>query len=797
MPGDSLTFSGHARSIRVARVNSNADEPVTFTADGENLVVVGAQTGNLSVGKSVLLHDSGEIAGVHEILSINSDTEFVIGNEDGAEPTSAILVGHVVELDESLSSLTDDGLTQVYRSLRWFPISSVSGEVTPWRAAPPSGQPTLQGALSRDGLFFAGGDDPIYKFDGTEISRAGIPRMQVDLFLNSYPSIPNNGGKIPLNNPSVAFTSSSGNVYTLTNSDDIFSLRVGDEVEDSRNGESYSIIKVSDDVATPRITIDGLPDVTTPGDPGTLTRASVFRYYARLNMIDSNGGLLGSAAVGSEDLVVVLGADAPVYLRFHNFPKNLDSYDVDRMELQIYRTKANTAGPYYLLDTLPLKNELGDYVDYTDTVQDSVLNSNNLDEISSGLLGVELGTQWEGPIPSKFTKAVAGRLITANCIGWPKIDYVLRKTGNVTISASSMNSTTLGIKRDNTSVSEDQLFEFIDSFTPTAVAIAGVISGLTADTNYYLFTDSNDSPLTGCGWHLSNGSGQIDTGDAAFVGSLNAVKALLAGTIPVYVNDLTGTADHNWSKQFLIGSPASVEGQSVRRVTAAINWWQSTLSDSWLTAAAGGDFPTIGQMVLTTPVFEDTTFEATWTDGGGDISVFANGVLRDDTEQVSGFTRLFPSRVCVSEKNFPDIFNAPEIELDVNSRGVIDVNPSDGEEITGISSFFGDSTTSNSQRQSTLIVFKESSIYVADIATGETQKLETEGKGCTVPGSIVSTKGGIMFANLSGIYLLTPQFQTTFVGRRFDRKWKALGTADYSTAAGSLRNTENKWLLTK
>lgn len=789
VPGDSITTTGHARRLRIKKVNAKADLAVTslVTTTTEATLTISSTEG-FDVGRKLLIHDEANgLAGEHTISIINSSTELTIPLPSGATDTgSAVIIGNTIELDESLDEVTDDGISQVFRNERWFPIPTISGEVQPWRATSPSNQSLIKGALSRDSLYFAGSDDPIFKFDGTDISRAGIPRMEVDLFLNKDTGAT---GTIILNNPSSLSLTPSSNSFELSDADDIYLFRVGDRIESSVDGEIYTVINTSDDTTKPIITVDR--NVT--GGVATFTRTSSFNYYARLNMIDANGGLVASAVVGSNDLRTELGADAAVHLRFHNFP-NLDSFDFDRLELEIFRTRANTSGPYFKITTLPLKNETNTYVNFTDTTPDAVFTNSDLDPISTALEGQELGVQWEGPLPSKYVTAVDNRVVTANCTGWPTIDFRLKRQG-LPVDASDMNGVTVGIKRDSSAVSEDITFEF-ENTIDSSISLTGGDSAFAAvspDEYVYLFQVNSDGSLESTGWFQADGDGTLSTGDS-FTGTREMVR-VTGGNIPVYVNDLNVGEDHNWPKQNLIGgSLSSLEGQSARRLAGAINWWQSTLSDAYLTAAAGGDFE-FGQFVLKSPRFEETTFEVTISLNGAGLDIFANGLLRNDAEGISAFTRLFPSRLLVSEVNFPDIFNAPDVDLDVLSRGVIDVNPSDGEIITGISSFFGDSTTAQSALQGILVVFKESSIYTVDVSSGLVQKLETEGKGCTVPGSIVSTKGGIMFANLSGIYLLTPQMQINFVGRRFDRKWKDLGTTNFSVAAGSLKNSENKYLL--
>lgn len=785
--GDSVTVGGEARRIRLSWVRATDDLACTFTSSDEITTVTVGSTAGLSEGRKALIHDdSSDFAGEHVILSIPSSTTFTIAQPTSATTGSGTLIGHTVELDESVDSISDDSVTKIERPERWFPIPTTSGEVTPWRASDASNQPLLRSGLSRDSAFFAGTDDPIFKFDGTSMSRAGIPRLEIDLFLNKDTAA---AGKIALSNPFITPTASSGSKFQVAAAD-IRTFTTGDRVEDSRDGSIYTVEQVDD--VNNRVVVDRT--ISGTGAFGQLTKTSKYTYYMRLNMIDANGGLVGSAAVGSNDLIVEIGEDAAIYLRSHNFPK-LDSFDFDRMELEIFRTKKDTAGPFYRLTTLPLRGVTDAYIDFEDTTLDDTLVEADLDPISTALAGVELGTQWEGPLPSKYVAAISNRVIFANCRSWPMIDLRFKRSG-VLVDAANANGLTLSLSRDNTQTVPDAIFEAVNSSASETITAGVATTIVGANEPVYLFTDSDNSSLVSCGWFYADGAGQIDTGSTSFTGSRKLVRASVAGHIPVFVNDLTSaTKDFNWPKQNLVGgATASVEGQMSRRLAGAINWWQSTLTDAWLTAAAGGDFE-FGQLVLKTPRHEATLFETKVTLNGADLNVFANGFLRDDAEQVSGLIKTFPSRILSSEANFPDIFNAPDVDLDVLSRGVIDVNPDDGEEITGITSFFGESTSSSSALQSAVVVFKESSIYIVDPDTESVQRLQTEGKGCTVPGSIVPVRGGIMFANLSGIYLLTTDFTINFVGRTIDRVWKSLGTSNFADAAATLKNSENKWML--
>ena len=90
-----------------------------------------------------------------------------------------------------------------------------------------------------------------------------------------------------------------------------------------------------------------------------------------------------------------------------------------------------------------------------------------------------------------------------------------------------------------------------------------------------------------------------------------------------------------------------------------------------------------------------------------------------------------------------------------------------------MSSFLAIASSSDSQVQSTLIVTKSSSVYAIDVITRSQTKLESNGQGCTIPSSIAATSDGIMFANESGIYVVTPSLQVNYVGKYVEGYWNS------------------------
>ena len=168
--------------------------------------------------------------------------------------------------------------------------------------------------------------------------------------------------------------------------------------------------------------------------------------------------------------------------------------------------------------------------------------------------------------------------------------------------------------------------------------------------------------------------------------------------------------------------------------------------------------------VLSTTIITDPTY---------DIEVFLNNRRQRSGVSGSGRTLVYPSRLVFSPPNYPEMFDNPfgaSIEV---SDSLVDINANDGQEITGLSTFFADSTGSTAgQLSSTLLVFKNKSIYAVDLNTRQIQKLESMGQGCTVPDSISATRSGIMFANESGIYSVSRDLQVTYIGKWLERYWQ-------------------------
>jgi hypothetical protein len=193
----------------------------------------------------------------------------------------------------------------------------------------------------------------------------------------------------------------------------------------------------------------------------------------------------------------------------------------------------------------------------------------------------------------------------------------------------------------------------------------------------------------------------------------------------------------------------------------------------WLIARSEGD--TDGQLIVKQPRAEVATFSLT-VSGTVPAPTYINGSLNTGA-LVKAVTTRYPSRLLVSYDNYPEIFDNPWTVNTDSSDSAIDVNSADGQEITGVIPFFGESAFGAALQSGVLVVFKQNSIYLVDLsakAAGQNpvQRLETQGLGCTAPYSIASTKDGIAFANDSGVYVLRRNQRIEYLGRYIERLWQ-------------------------
>jgi hypothetical protein len=537
---------------------------------------------------------------------------------------------------------------------------------------------------------------------------------------------------------------------------------------------------------------------------------SVRRYYYRLNAVDINNNVVASAATGFQDHIVELAQDAAVNHKLVGLPA-WGVYDYDRLEVEIYGTKLNTPAPFYKLTTLQMSFHNGKgYVNYTDSFSDTDLIG--LDPVNSVLLNREIGLNWEQPLRSKYITSIGNSLVLGNVRDYPELDIQIVASGAVS------NSTYTGKKflfrkqntdaNTGTSMPTRATYELRDVANSTAVTAgasggSGGVSFVVPVTNTavagdWVYLHWGTVALTGRSlkyagwWQIASATGANITinfpeADAGTITSSVPDKALFATDptdipVPLGIDGNMGMVNGDSFDLFDVGRRLAMAiNASMRVVDTSISGMSSFRP--WLTARGGNDVGKAGRVIVRQPLASKDLFElllpSSFTDSFGvSFDVFVNEFRRAAGTQVSAGTKRFPSRILVSYENYPELFDSPTTVLDTESDSAIDINSSDGQEITGIIPFFGESAYGAAQQAAVLVVFKQYSIYLVDInekradpPRNPVQRIETEGLGCTAPYSIAVTKNGIIFANESGIYCLRRNQTIEYIGQYMERNW--------------------------
>jgi hypothetical protein len=251
-----------------------------------------------------------------------------------------------------------------------------------------------------------------------------------------------------------------------------------------------------------------------------------------------------------------------------------------------------------------------------------------------------------------------------------------------------------------------------------------------------------------------------------------AVKATNPNDIPVWIE-----LDDNYGS--ITGDSQFIQNRVVDRLSRAISASQRLCRTAgftpWLIAGAGQDYNS-GQIIITQPKSLPTITELQLP-SFTEFLVFVNGVQKTSGESASTFSYKYPSRLLASYTNYPELFDNVTTTDPDQSVSVIDINSADGQQITGVIPFFGESAFGAALRSGVVVVFKTNSIYLVDLAEkaagrNPVQRIESQGLGCTAPHSIANTRDGIMFANESGIYKLTRSMAVEYVGRKTERVWR-------------------------
>ena len=357
----------------------------------------------------------------------------------------------------------------------------------------------------------------------------------------------------------------------------------------------------------------------------------------------------------------------------------------------------------------------------------------------------------------------------------------------ITESAAAAATTTTGAQNNVTTLNVVSTTGFLSAGSFIRNSVTYTYTGITATT------------ITGIVPNITVSSGDTITSTAAsfrvstplatasipsgITYPISAVFASTALDVPVWLG-----SDYNMGmfNGQVVGFTAP-EIRVIRRLGMAINATMRMTNTAlagqedfmpWIVARSESD--TTGQLIVKQPRVESTLLGLLITNAAAstNLTTYVNGSLISGVSApISAAVTRYPSRIAASYNNFPEIFdNLWTINEDASSS-VIDINSADGQEITGIIPFFGDSAFGASQQAGVLVVFKQNSIYLVNLAAkaegiNPVQRLETQGLGCTAPYSIAPTKDGIAFANDSGIYVLRRNQRIEYLGRYVERLWQ-------------------------
>ena len=815
--GDMVTVTGNDHPVRVVRVGNGTDSFVdAIVGDGTTATVTHSSSPDIEPGDKIIISGSDipEFNGEVVITAVNSSTEFEYSSTGvgSASYPGPIMITQVIELENSVSVSDYQSGTLVSVDSRWIPIEApddsydlpVKNYRKHFDTNSYDSQPILRSVMVNDTLYAVNGSDEVMKMDGDNIYRAGLFRWQPHVFTQVDTTV---GSIVPITtSASVDTSGTNGNVYTMGTAAEASLFGVGDRIQDSKDDAFYTVVEI--DSTNGYVEVDR----SITGDhatPGTISIVSIYNYYFRLNAIDANGNVVAGAITSSNgDCAVALGSSGQIKHRLIGMPA-WDIYDYDRLEVQMYRTKADSVAPFYLIQTvsIPFDNYQG-YIDLVDSAPDFTLTSADLDTVNSALLGAELGVGWKEPLRAKHITSTNNRLILGNCTGYPKFDIVLNKKAQEDlIEVADLTGKIFTFRKDSTSTSTTTdmtdvvRYEFIDNsgattITPntdisTTTSTFTVTDGshtLSAGDWVYLYhaAEGAVNDLTFTGWWqvasvVASTSFTINMenhGRSTSGGTTADVDRYVTATAKMDIPVLLGT-DGNYNQEY--GNiTTTYETKSTQRLANAINASMRMVDKGvntsfvpWLTAGAGNDF-TRGQIVISQPKTLTTTAEVllpTWT-STSPFDVYVHGIKRASAAEVSSSTGYYPSRVLISYPNFPEIFDNPEVVQDIYSSSVVDINAADGQEVTALITFFGESTFGAAQLNDAVLVFKENSIYLLNPETGDYVKIDSRGLGCDAPRSVASTRNGIMFANKGGIYRVNRNMDISYVGKYVQRYWK-------------------------
>jgi hypothetical protein len=655
---------------------------------------------------------------------------------------------------------------------------------------------------SGDSTYICSDSNPMLKYDGSSVYEAGLPKWQSSGLVFAELA----GGTSPLpsqitvsvkTDPSGAGSTKTNKLISQSATTKNY-FKINDMVKiNSSGGPFYA--KIVDAVTN-------ASDITTYTIDSTITeqvaafnidKVSVFSYYARFSYTDINNQVTVSAPTGVDDLVVYRTSTNACVLKFIVTPPN-GFRDYDRVTIEIYRTKENGVVPYLVEKNIVSFSGVNGYYYYKENTYDNTLSEA---ESLPVLENQSLNQGLQPPPSSLSSTALDNGIVVGNIVEPQNIEIQVVPTD--TTSASTYNATYLTIQDDTTTQKYEFTTTSYDTTSITESTSGGKLyvefvtnSTVVLNEGDYvyimLYSGSTASPETEvaqyAGWQRlvsgGTGDGKFEVDEHLAGGTTIKFKVVMqsvssSNRIPVYIGSVVDLGMSSLATSSSLGL-ASIEFRMMLMLSMAINAVQVVESKKgtlqfrpFITAFGGNYFQKSGYLRI-----ESTSTSLAVKFNGRSSYIpkwYVNGVEWPNEGQLAyARARVFPSRVVKSKKNFPEVFDSCFIPSTVAilPNEVMDINPTDGQEITAIAPAFGESVSGTSRQSSALAVFKTESIYLVDMDAKEQVKIESGALGCTATRSVVSTKQGVMFANNSGIYRLGSDRKVVWVGRYIDRIWK-------------------------
>lgn len=326
-------------------------------------------------------------------------------------------------------------------------------------------QPFIKSSVVSNSMYFANGEDAIKKYDGDRVYDAGLPPFQSWAFIDINPEIQ----ALP-SGAVVAYSdvNKDGKYFEIDNN----SLSIGDRIKHSETGKIFTVSKVGSKEATTVtykvFVAEDIADAEVEATTTSLIVASAYRYYIKHSLVDRNNQNISSVMLGADDLFIEVFESCAIQLKICAMPAYA-GFDHAFIDTEIYRTRANTAGPFYNIATYRRDYEAGaGYIVHNDAKRDDAISTiADLDEKSSNLLGGELGTRWNLPPKAKVLTSADNRLVLGNITSPPLLDVTFRKKDTVVaLSSEDFNGDTVKIKKtkeDETTANQELTFEFKSS----------------------------------------------------------------------------------------------------------------------------------------------------------------------------------------------------------------------------------------------------------------------------------------------------------------------------------------------